>query len=183
MTMAKTLGSLLLVGLSMTMASCASFSREASRDDLGSLFYIAAEQLAERSNATLATDRPLLVTTMVSSDDLKQSATFGRLASEMIASRLTQQGFYVRDITYTRAVSFSPETGVLALSREAAQLSASVNAQAIVVGTFAVAGSEIWLNVRLLKADDGKILSSVDVEIPLDTNTRALIQGSNRNVF
>jgi TolB-like protein len=75
-----------------------------------------------------------------------------------------------------------PETGELVLSREASQVSASLNAQAIVAGTFVVAGTEIWLNVRLLKAEDGQILSSVDMEIPLDLNTRPLLPAiSNRN--
>jgi len=142
---------------------------------LGSLFYVAAEQLALRSATGIAKDRPVLVATMVSVDDLEKSASFGKLASQMIVSRLVQQGFYVRDITYMRAFSVSPGSGEIVLSRDATQISATLNAQAVIAGTFAVAGSEIWLNVRLLRAEDGAILSSVDVQVPLDYNTRPLL--------
>jgi TolB-like protein len=74
-----------------------------------------------------------------------------------------------------RAFSVSPGSGEIVLSRDATQISATLNAQAVIAGTFAVAGSEIWLNVRLLRAEDGAILSSVDVQVPLDYNTRPLL--------
>lgn len=71
-----------------------------------------------------------------------------------------------------------PQTGELALSRDARKLSGSVNAQAVAAGTYAVAYKELFLNVRLLNALDGTILSSVDVEIPLDRNTLSLVPAS-----
>src|SRR5271167_3484509 len=60
-------------------------------DDLGELIYLAAQTLAERAGE-LDRSRPIIVTTMVSIDDLNKSSTFGRLASELISNRLTQRG-------------------------------------------------------------------------------------------
>ena len=42
-------------------------------------------------------------------------------------------------------------------------------------GTYAVAGREIFLSLRLLRAADGYVLSSADVTLPLNHNTEALI--------
>jgi len=147
-----------------------------SASDLGELIYLGAQTLAERCGR-LTKDRPIIVTTMVSIDDLSKSSTFGRLASELIANRLTQRGYQVRDVNYTGALTIKPETGELVLSREASKLSATINAQAIVAGTYAVGGQEIYLNIRLINADDGTVLSSSDVVLPRDRNIQAMVVG------
>jgi hypothetical protein len=141
---------------------------------LGELVYLAAQTAAERAGM-LSKDRPIIVTTMVSVDDFKQSSTFGRLASQLISNRMSQRGYMVRDITYARILQIIPETGEVALSRDAARLIAAVNAQAVVTGTYAVAGEQIYLNVRILKPDDGQVISSADVTIPLNSDTRQLV--------
>lgn len=149
----------------------------ASEEKLGSLVYLAAERLANTSSVPLSRDKPVLISTVVNVDDFSRSATFGRLVSELVSSRLTQQGYLVRDVTYMRALSVQPDTGELVLSRSARNISANIHAQAVVAGTFAAGGSEIYVNVRLLKADDGAVLSSVDFVIPVDWNTQRLLAG------
>lgn len=146
--------------------------------ELGKLVYLGAQAAAERAGV-LTKDRPIVVATMVSIDDFNKSSTFGRLASQLISNRLSQRGYLVKDVTYMRALTLKPGTGELVLSRDAAQVSASVNAQAVVAGTYAVAGREIYLNIRFLKPDDGEILSSADVVIPLDHNTETLVAAAN----
>src|SRR6185503_20014452 len=145
-------------------------ANHAGGGDLGQLVYLAAQTAAERAGM-LSKDRPIVVATIVSIDNFNQSSRFGRLASQLISNRLTQRGYRVKDITYMRALEVRPETGELALSRDASRLSTSANAQAVVTGTYAVGGQGVYLNIRFLKPDDGEVLSSADVEIPLDANT------------
>jgi hypothetical protein len=147
-------------------------SRESS--DLGELIYQTAQTLADRAGI-VDHDRPIIVTTIVSIDDLTKSSTFGRLASELISDRLAQRGYLVRDVTYTRALTFAPGTGEIVLSQDARGAASSVNAQAVVAGTYAVGGREIYLNVRLLNAATGELLSTADAVVPLDHNTEALV--------
>lgn len=151
---------------------------EIAPDDLGELIYLAAQTLADRAGE-LDRSRPIIVTTMVSIDDLGKSSTFGRLASELISNRLTQRGYLIKDVTYMRALAMEPSTGAMVLSRDASRVSTAVDAQAVVVGTYAVGGQEIFLNIRLLKAVDGEVLSSADVEIPLNRNTWPMVTASN----
>ncbi|MGA0601306.1 FlgO family outer membrane protein [Caulobacter sp. KR2-114] len=147
------------------------------RTDLGDLVYLGAQALVERAGV-LDRDRPIVVTTMVSIDDFSRSSRFGRLASQLVSNRIAQRGYAVRDVNYMGALMVRPETGELALSRDASRISSQVNAQAVVAGTYTVAGREIYLSMRLIRAEDGMVLSSADVVIPLDHNTEPLVIAS-----
>lgn len=68
-----------------------------------------------------------------------------------------------------------PGTGTLVLSEDVRNVVARNNAQAVIAGTYAVGGREIYLNLRLLRADDGAILTSVDLVVPLDHNTEPMV--------
>ena len=141
---------------------------------LGDLVYLAAQAMADRAGV-LAKDRPIIVSTVVSIDDLSQSSTFGRLAAQLVANRLTQRGYLVRDVTYMRALTVQPTTGEMVLSREASKISSVTNAQAVVAGTYAVGGREIYLSLRMLRADNGELLSTADVVLPYDHNMEDLL--------
>jgi hypothetical protein len=143
-------------------------------NDLASLVYQAAQTLGERA-VYLDKPRPIIAATIVTVDDLEQSSTFGRLVSQLVANRIEQRGYLVRDVTYMRALALKPGTGELVLTREALKTSEQVNAQAVIAGTYAVAGEEIYLNLRLLNAGNGEILASADAVIPLNDNTYPLI--------
>lgn len=192
--MNKKFFALLSVALAVGVSSCASLNLGAANDvpsqaaptlagpatngDFGQLVYLATQTMAERAGV-MAKDRPIVVATMVNIDDFNESSTFGRLASQLIANRLAQRGYLVKDVTYMRALTIQPGTGELVLSRDANRVSASVNAQAVVAGTYAVGGREIYLNIRLLRPDSGEILSSADVVVPLNHNTEALVTAMN----
>ena len=152
-----------------------------SLDMLGGGVYQAAETLSAQS-PELGKDRPIIVTTMVSIDDLNQSSTFGRLTSQMIANRLTQLGYLVKDITYTRGLELKPGTGEIALSRDVSKVGNLTNAQSVVVGTYAIGGTLIYLNIRMLKADTGQVLSSFDLTFPLDVNLTTLVNQRPDNI-
>jgi len=181
------LGSIILSAvLAVSATGCATLSgtpqRVAYSNSLDSLLYEAADQIIDgpASNASMALNRPIVVATSVNVDDLGESSTFGRLASQLVASRLAQRGYLVRDVTYTRVLSVTPETGEMVLSREASKLAAQYDAQAVVAGAYAVGGEKIYLNLRLLSASDGRVLSAVDLAIPLNEDTqRMIVTGRN----
>jgi hypothetical protein len=100
----------------------------------------------------------------------------GRVSSEFALSGLARRGYVVKDLAYARVLMVQPGTGELALTRDASRLLANTHAQAVVVGTYAIGGREIYINMRLLRADDGQVLSSADVVLQLDANTEALIE-------
>lgn len=175
----------LAAALAFSIGGCAAFSGTPQRaiysSSLDRLLYAATDQMVgPSSNATVALNRPIVVATSVNVDDLSESSTFGRLVSQLVASRLAQLGYQVRDVTYTRVLSVTPETGEMVLSREASKLAAQYDAQAVVAGAYAIGGERIYLNLRLLDANDGRLLSTVDVSVPLNEDTqRMIVTGRN----
>jgi TolB-like protein len=190
-SMTRAIASLLFAAIAtVSLSGCASGYSQASTpsgaepphglhesNNLASLVYLAAQTLADRAER-LDKTKPIAVATIVSVDDLEYSDTFGRLASELIANRIEQRGYLVRDVTYMRALDVD-KNGVLVLSRDARKVSQQVGAQAVVAGTYTVAGRMIYLSLRLLSADSGELISSADVAIPLDENTRPLVEANN----
>lgn len=149
---------------------------------LGGVVYAGADKLMDDAMGrfTISTAKPIIVATSVNVDDLKDSSTFGRLASQLVASRLSQRRYLVRDVTYTQALTVTPETGEMTLSREAAKLAQDEDAQAVIAGAYAVGGEKIYLNLRMLAAADGRLISSVDLVIPLNEDTqRMIVTGRN----
>jgi len=175
---------LLALALSATVSGCASLPRAqqyAERpNDLGGLIYTATERMIEAA-PSMAQNKPTIVATTVNIDDLNSSSTFGRLASQLVSSRLSQMGYLVMDVTYTQALELAPGTGEMVLSREASRVAAERQAQAVVAGSYAVGGDQVYLNLRLLNAADGRLLSATDVVLTLDENTRRLV-ASGRNL-
>lgn len=170
---------LILTLASALLASCQT-QRPYEANNLGGVFYQAAETLELRSARIISREKPVLVATMVDVGDLHRSDAFGKLASQMIASRLAQHGYIIKDMTYTGALEIDEATGERVLSREARELMTTFDAQAVIAGTYAVAGDEIWLNVRLLSATDGRIVSAVDLSVPINNNTRPLLLAAHR---
>ncbi|HEX6866813.1 MAG TPA: FlgO family outer membrane protein [Caulobacteraceae bacterium] len=161
--------------MALTLAGCATApTQHAYPRDLGGLVYQGVDRVLDTA-AGLSPGKPIIVATTVDVDDLEASSTFGRLASQLISSRLSQRGYMVRDVTYTGAVTVTPETGEMVLSREAAKLAAESDAQAVVAGAYAVGGEKIYLNIRLLRAVDGRVMSAADIVVPLDVDTHRLV--------
>ncbi len=142
---------------------------------LSDTIYLAAERLIQRQPEGVG-NRSIAITTVVAIEDLKKSSNFGRLASQLVTNRLSQLGFAVKDLNYVGALTVT-QTGELALSRDVTELSRVQHAGAVVAGTYTVGQDEIYLNIRLLRAEDGKILSSVDSVLPRTPNVDALVRG------
>ena len=163
-----------------SLGGCATFSEQpayAERPrDLGGLIYTGADRLADiATDRGLAPNAAIIVATTVDVDNLDHSSTFGRLASQLVSSRLAQRGYTVRDVTYTGGLTISPDTGEMVLSREAQRVAVEHDAQAVVAASYAVGGERIYLNLRLLRAADGFLMSAADVVAPLDVDTHQMV--------
>ncbi|PKN15791.1 MAG: hypothetical protein CVU68_13335 [Deltaproteobacteria bacterium HGW-Deltaproteobacteria-3] len=79
------------------------------------------------------------------------------------------------EVRKTPGLMVSPYHGEYALSRSMDEISLVQGAQAVVVGTYAVAGQEIFVNARLLRNDDNRVLSSASLVLPIDALTANLL--------
>lgn len=162
------------------MSACSGFDEPAPpppRVDLIATSYDAAERLVELSAAPISADLPLLVTTVVDNADLGRSAGLGRLVAEQVASRLANLGYTVREVRMAQALMLAEGSGELILSRNAREVGRQAGAQAVVAGTYTVADEAVFVNLKLLRAADGRVLSAVDWTMPKTADVAALVQG------
>lgn len=115
------------------------------------------------------------VSTFVSLDNLYATSSLGRYLGEQLLSALQQAGLEVIEVRKTSGMMVSQYHGEYALSRDMKELSQVQGAQAMVVGTYAVAGQEIFVNARLLRNDDNRVLSAASLVLPIDAMTADLL--------
>lgn len=127
--------------------------------------YTAAESLVKTSLGTLDKSAPIIVATLVNIDSLEKSSTLGRTVSEQVATRLANMGYTVKEMKLRGTLFIKSSTGELLLSREVKDISALHKAQAVVVGTYSDAREYLYLNLKLVDANNN-IRSGYDYAIP-----------------
>jgi len=99
----------------------------------------AVDELLNNCINKLDQTRPIIVASLVSIDNIQKSSTFGRMSSEIIASRLSQVGYNVKELKMSQnQIYIKKAEGEFVLSRDMQQIATKHNVQAIVVGTYAV---------------------------------------------
>ncbi|QNM98332.1 FlgO family outer membrane protein [Chitinimonas koreensis] len=164
---------LAVLALLFALAGCAA-SQPGAKNPLIRASYEAADRLADMGGA-MVPDQPVIVATLVNIDKLTESSTFGRVLAEQVATRLLGRGYPVIELKLRGSVFVREGTGELLLSREVKDISSAHNAQAVVVGSYAVGADKIYLNLKLVRPTDNRVLAADDVAIDLDETTRALL--------
>jgi TolB-like protein len=73
------------------------------------------------------------------------------------------------------------DSGEFLLSRDLAEISTKHRAQAVVVGTYAVASKKVYLTTRVINVSDGRVLSSYDYDIPITSDVfKMLLKGKSK---
>ena len=70
-----------------------------------------------------------------------------------------------------------PGQGELLLSRELREVSQAHDAQAVVVGTYAVSGAMVYVSLKLVHPQGNQVVAASDYALALDDNLRGLLQG------
>lgn len=165
------------------LSSCASDNG----DHLGNLFnhqknvidiaYDIAEDLEKKAFPPLIArhpKKPILTTTFVNNDNLKETSHFSRILQENIATRFVQLGYTVRETKLRKDLHIAESSGEIMLSRNLADIQPSQKAQAISLGTFALTGNTMYITAKLVAPDNANIISSVDYKIVMDNNMLAM---------
>lgn len=144
--------------------------------------YKAADSLLESLPVELEKDNPILVATFLDLDDLSDSSTFGRVVSEHFASRFNQKGYTTIEMKLRANVFIKEHSGEFLLSREMEEISTKHRAQAVVVGTYAVASKKVYLTARVINVSDGRVLASYDYNVPIGHDTfKMLLKGKGED--
>ena len=162
---------------------------QASNNSLTAANYKATDELLKRyrgagqqadnnygSNGTA----PFIVATLVNIDRLEQSSTLGRLISEQVASRLTQQGFDVVELKVRNNVFMKRNEGELLLTREIKEMATAHKTDAVIVGTYAEGGDMVYVTLKIVNPATSRVLAAQDYALPQDRQVRRLLNNIAR---
>jgi len=152
----------------------------APETDVTGTSYWAAERLLSATQVALNRARPILVASLVEIDDLERSSTLGRLISEQAGSRLAQMGYTVHEAKLRDSLVIRERQGEMILSRDLAHIGKRYDAQAVFAGTYAVGRARVFIDLRLIRASDGRVIASFDYTMPLTPDVRRLIDRRRR---
>jgi TolB-like protein len=144
--------------------------------------YSAVDRLLKQSQINQNT--PLLVGTLNDINTMETSSTLGRVISEQISGRLSQRKYNVTELKTRQSVNIkrgldnAAESGEFLMSRDLQALSTEHKASKVITGTYAIAGKQIMVNLKMIDIATGKILGARDYELAIDSNTSKLIQNS-----
>ncbi|MBA4503525.1 FlgO family outer membrane protein [Marinobacterium marinum] len=158
-------------GCSSTQKPTASIATEV---DLIQEVKTASSQLIANTKG-LTLGAPVLAATFADIDDLQQSSTFGRTLSEQFTSALSANGLPVIEVKMRDSLFVKERTGELILSRKLHSLLQAHDAQAVLLGSYAIGGSNVYVNVRIVRTSDNIILGSHDFSLPLNRDIKAML--------
>ncbi|MBU0673796.1 MAG: hypothetical protein KJ950_04055 [Proteobacteria bacterium] len=136
-----------------------------------------ARQLVTDLRKDLPGDRRIVLTTLVSVDDLYRTSGFGRAMSESLATGMFRRGFGLVEVRKMAGLTIQQRGGELVLSREAALVSQQTEVAAIVAGTYSVTPETVIINVRLLEAGSNDVLSVAGLELERSRLINSLLKG------
>lgn len=124
----------------------------------------------------VAVGAPFIVATIVSIDQLEESSSFGRLVSEQISSRMVELGQNVVELKIRSSIFMKQNEGEFLLTREIKEVANEHKAQAVVVGTYTVSSSLVFVNLKLVDPSNSAILATYDYAHPMNAQIKSMLQ-------
>lgn len=120
----------------------------------------------------------IIVTSLVNIDNLKQSSTLGRMSSEIIANRLSQIGFNVKEIKMGSEIFVNVSSGEFILSRELREIGEKHEVNGFVVGTYAVSKDQLFIDSEVIIS-----LRYVDTNNMIACSHSYVIENANKEMW
>lgn len=182
--------SLLALGGAVSLSACHTTDHnnpfvEAVHKDLQDYSYDAADDLIGDARYKVGANTPVLVGTLNNVDKLERSSTFGRMVAEQVSARFVQRGFSVSELKMRNSVNIKQglgdpnESGEYLLSRDVSAIGGEHKAAVAVTGTYAVAGRDVFVNLKMIDVATGQLISATDYNVPLDSNLRELVESDS----
>jgi TolB-like protein len=83
----------------------------------------------------------------------------------------------VTEVKLRESLVMHRDQGELLLSREVREVSQAQNAQAVVVGTYAMSASVLFLSLKLVNPMGNHVVAAHNYAVPVDENVRMLLTG------
>jgi TolB-like protein len=118
----------------------------------------------------------ILTSSLVNLENLELSSPFGLIVAEQISSRLAQLGLATTEIKFTGKLFTSNTNGEQVMSREAKAISTQHNADLILVGSYVEGGNNVYVNLKLIRAEDSEVSSAYNFVISKGADLSLLLE-------
>ena len=146
------------------------------RDNLLEASHRATDNLLK--TVALEPQRPVLVTTLVNVDQRSEPSQLGLIVAEQIAGRLVQRGVRVTALKWQEPLAVQQRhPGELLVPREWHEVGQAHDAQAVVVGTYAVSARQLYISLKLVSPAGNAVVAAHDYVVPVDDDVRTLLRG------
>lgn len=126
----------------------------------------------------------ILTTSFVNLNDFTQTSAFGRVTAQQVGSRLSQYGYKVLEARLSNTLAMERRDGEFMLTRDARRLLAeSYDANAVLVGCYTNAGSNVFVSARVVRLFDNAVIGAYEYFLPRDTEVNGLLTGNYSSVF
>lgn len=124
---------------------------------------------------------PILLSTLVDLNTMKSDAQFGRVMSEQVGNRLARLGYPIVEMRLRDSISVQENVGELMLSRQIQELAKLHKSPLAVVGTYTETLNQTVVNLRVVRAKDGVIVTASDFAVSNDVDVLNML-GSKAGV-
>ncbi|MBF0628637.1 MAG: hypothetical protein HQL91_10530 [Magnetococcales bacterium] len=136
----------------------------------------AADVMLQTLGDKLREREVILPASFVDEGNLEKTSPLGRLLARQMASRFTQAGHSVVEITLRSEILLKKGAGQFVLSQEAKEIRKTHKVSAVLAGSYVTAKNRVYVTAQLIRTQDGVVLSSSDFSMPLTPNLRALLK-------
>ncbi|MEO5363072.1 MAG: FlgO family outer membrane protein [Magnetococcus sp. DMHC-8] len=140
--------------------------------------YLAADSMVAQIRDKFRPRQTILPASFVDDKNLEQSSAMGRMLAQQVSARFTQAGYSVIEIKLRKSVRLvkGEGEGQFLMSRELEKIAEFHNASAVLVGSYVVTPSQLFVNTQLVQLKGGIVLAAQDYKIPLTRELRALLE-------
>lgn len=132
-------------------------------------------QLKERKAENEPTVSPVIVLSIVNMNQLNKTSAFGRLISEQLSARMSQLKYNVVELKIRNDILVKNNQGEFLLTREIRDIADSVNAQAVLVGTYAENTNDVYINLKIVRPSNNVVLAGYSYAIPKAANIKGML--------
>ena len=124
-----------------------------------------ADQLERNVDAKMMS-QPVVITSFLNLDSMKNTSGLGRLISENLIHELQVRKWRVADIRLSKSILIN-ELGEFSISRDVKKIRDKYRLGSIVTGTYTIAANTVIINARVINIETGLVLSTGQIAIPL----------------
>lgn len=162
--------------LCLSLWSCGNQQYDTGMDEITRNNRAAANNLIRIAGPEISPRANIVAASFVSIDNLTRSSTFGRVASQQLSSQLTAAGYSVVEMLLRDSVYISEREGEFLLSRAVSDISTQHSAALVLVGTYAVGNSNVFVTAKLVRTADSMVVASHDYVLPYTRDMRTLLR-------